>query len=257
MQFKLNWNRMHLACIEKNSFLLSLYFFYRKFEKYRIMDAKIKYLSEFILPERLEVMCNKLDLRTRYLTVVLENIYQPQNTSAVLRTCEAFGVQDIHVIENGNNYRVDPGVALGTQKWLNIYKNRGTSPVVESIKNLKKNGYRIVATAPDDGGVTLEDFDIEKGKFALLFGTELTGLSEKAMNLADESLYIPMVGFVESFNISVSAAIVLHHLTGKLRKSTVDWSLQKNEKEEILFEWLMRSIRSSDLIMQRFIENSI
>lgn len=214
----------------------------------------IHYLSEFITPERLDLFERTLDQRTRYLTIALEDIYQPQNASAVLRTVDCFGLQDAYIIENNNQFEVDREVAMGATKWLNIKKfNKKENNSSDAIKHLRKKGYRIVATTPHEGDTNLEDYELEKGKTALFFGTELTGISDIVKNEADEFLKIPMYGFTESFNISVSAAIILHHLTHQLRFHTsLDWRLTQQERDEIKLGWLRRTIKSSALIEAQY-----
>jgi len=216
----------------------------------------IEYLSGFITENRLEQLKHVLEHRTRYLTVVLEDIYQSQNASAVLRTCDCFGVQDVHIIENRNEYKINPDVALGASKWLslNYYKEKENN-TLEAINKLKRAGYRIVATTPHTNDVNLEDFDLNKGKSALVFGTELTGVSEVVLENADEFMKIPMYGFTESFNISVSAAITLHHLVYKMKESSMAWHLSDEERDGIMLSWLRRSIKKSDIIEKRYYEN--
>lgn len=215
----------------------------------------LTYLLNYVTNERREAFENVLAQRSRYLTVVLEDIYQSQNASAVLRTCDCFGVQDVHIIENENEYDINPDVSLGSNKWLNMHRyNQKKQNTADALMALKAKGYRIVATCPHANQTNLEDFNIEAGKFALVFGTELTGVSETVKAHADEFLTIPMHGFTESFNISVSAAICLHQLAERLRKSTIDWKLSPEEAKEIYFEWLKRSIKRSDLIIDRYFE---
>ena len=216
----------------------------------------IKYLSKFSTEHRVELFDKIIDYRTNYITVVLEDIFQPHNASAVLRSCDCFGLQDVHIIENRNQYKVNPDVALGSSKWLNLNKYNNTKEnTLEAISVLKNKGYRIVATTPHSNDVDLENFDLNKGKFALFFGTELTGLSEIMLKNADEFLKIPMFGFTESFNISVSAAIILHHLTYKLRNSNIDWKLTPEEKDDLKIQWLKQSIKKADAIEKEFIKN--
>lgn len=227
-------------------------FFIKKASKVR--KELIQHLKQFVTDNRLEVFEKVLNYRTRYITVALEDIYQSQNASAVLRTSDCFGLQDIHIIENKNQYNINPDVALGSSKWLNLKKYNGQeNNTIEAINNLRGNGYRIVATTPHTKDVNLEDFDLTRGKVALFFGTELQGLSELMIENADEYLKIPMYGFTESFNISVSAAIILHHLTGKLRNSELDWRINDCEKEELMFQWLKKTIKSSSMLIEEFL----
>lgn len=204
----------------------------------------IEELSGLITRRRRDLFDRVLDFRTRYITVVLEDIYQSHNASAVLRTCECFGIQDVHIIENKNTYNINPDVVLGATKWLNLKKyNRLDYNTTETIKELRDHGYRIIATTVNEKAVSLHNFNLRAGKCALFFGTELTGLSDAVLEQADEFLKIPIYGFTESFNISVSAAIILSQLTMGLHQSDLSWRLTKAEREEQLFGWLKKSIR--------------
>ncbi|MDR1983391.1 MAG: RNA methyltransferase [Prevotellaceae bacterium] len=211
-----------------------------------------KYLAQFVQDERMQLLQQKLLQRTRYICVCLEDIYQSQNASAVLRTCEAFGIQDIHIIEDKNKYQINPMVVKGSAKWLSLYKYNSAQPSRDAVKHLKNQGYRIVATTPYGNNITLENFDITKGKTAIFFGTEYSGISNTVKENADEFITIPMFGFVESFNISVSAAIILHHLVMKLRKSKTAWKLNEDEQNKIMLQWLRATIRRSDEIIERY-----
>jgi len=213
----------------------------------------IKYLSDFVTKNRLETFHNIIDNRTRYITIVLEDIFQSHNASAVLRTCDCFGIQDVHVIENRNIFNPNPEIALGSSKWLSIHSSKKTT---DSIKGLKEKGYRIVATVPQKEAVFLNDFDLNKGKTALLFGTELTGLTQDAISMADEFIKIPMYGFTESFNVSVSVSIILSNLVERLKSTKIKWHLNHDEKNDILLEWLKESIQSSDKIIERFLSQN-
>lgn len=212
----------------------------------------IEYMSGFISDNRRQKFEEVIKWRTRHITVILEDIYQPHNASAVLRSCDCFGIQDIHVIENKNRYNINPDVALGSPKWLNLNKyNKNDNNTLDCIRSLKEKGYRIVATTPHKDDCNIEDLKVD-GKLALMFGTELEGISPLAKEHADEFVKIPMFGFTESFNISVSAAICLHTLVGKLHASNIDWHLSDEEKNEVLLKWLRSSINKADLIEREF-----
>ncbi len=216
----------------------------RPLEEQRALNA---YLEMFVTHARKEKINRALQRRQRYLTVVLEDIFQPHNASAVLRNCDAFGIQDVHIIENRNRYRINPDVELGTAQWLSIRTyNEGDSNTAAAIGAIKKNGYRILATTPHGDDQFIQEVSLDKGPIALLFGTELTGLSGEAIEMADEFVRIPMQGFVESFNISVSVAISLYALDEKLRSSKhIDWQLGEAEKEAIRYQWLSASLEKS------------
>jgi tRNA (guanosine-2'-O-)-methyltransferase len=220
----------------------------------QIKEKLLEHLLTFITDNRRELFMKVIAQRTRHITVVLEDIYQPHNASAVLRTCDLTGVQDVHIIENKNVYDVNPDVAMGSSKWLNLIKYNGFEDnTVAAFKQLKQNGYRIVATTPHKNDKSLEDISLDK-KMAFVFGTEMHGLSEGAIQMADEFVRIPMAGFTESYNISVSAALVLYTLTQKLKKSTNPWQLNKYEQVDILLEWARRSINRPELIEKKFLK---
>jgi len=187
------------------------------------------------------------------MTLVLEEVFQSHNISAVLRSCECFGIQDVHIIENRNAFRISPDISLGAHKWLTLHHyGKGTGDTTDALKSLKNQGYRLVATTPHEKHHTLEDFDVSAGKFALVLGTELHGLTPEALQLADEFIVVPMVGFTESLNISVTAAIFIQHLSQRLRHSSADWRLTPDEQLSVRISWLKQSIRNSDLILSRF-----
>ena len=223
-----------------------------------VMKEKLlNYLKKFVTPERSNKIEDIVEQRTKYISIVLEDIYQSQNASAVLRSCECFGIQDVHIIENRNTYQVNPDVALGSNKWLNLlrYNQPDTNNTTVAISHLRNAGYRIVATTPHQNDKKLEDFNLLAGKTALFFGNELEGLSDEIINSADEFLKIPMYGFTESFNISVSVAVILHHLSFQLRNSNIHWQLSDREKTDLQLQWLKKSIKESEIIEKNFYKN--
>lgn len=208
-------------------------------------QRRIDYFARMITPERHGRIEQVLAERTRYLTVVLEDIFQPHNASAVLRSCDAFGVQDVHVIENSNTFTSHSGVELGTSQWLTVHRYReNENNTREAVQSLKDQGYRIIATSPHAEDTDLEKLDVTAGKMALLFGTELTGLSPLALDLADEYVKIPMFGFVESLNISVSCAVSLHHIMHEIRSMTIDYALGEQEKAALRLKWMRQSLKN-------------
>ncbi len=220
-------------------------------------SALIEYLFEFITESRKNRMLEVLNNRTRYISILLEDIYQPHNASAVLRSCDCFGIQDVLVVERINKFSPDHGVSLAADKWLSVNTWNGDQvPIAEIIRQMKQSGYRIVATTPHTNDVQLHEFDIGKGPVLLMFGSELKGLSQQALDNADEYLKIPIWGFSESLNISVSAAVILHHLTLKMRQSNISWGLSDSEKLEILQQWLIRDINNAGKIIERWREQN-
>lgn len=215
----------------------------------------LNHLMQFVTESRKARFDAVIKYRTRYLTIVLEDIFQPHNASAVLRSCDCFGIQDVHIIENSNKYEVNPDVALGSSKWLTLLKyNQDNNNTRNCLETLRANGYRIVATTPHEDGCTIDELPLGQ-KTALVFGTELEGLTPLALEMSDAFVKIPMYGFTESFNISVSAALSLYHLTEKLRKSSIRWQLSEDEELDIRLLWVRQSVKNSEMIEKRFLES--
>ena len=204
------------------------------------------YLLTFISDKRKARFDEVLSQRTDHLRIVLENVYQDHNASAVLRSCESFGVQNVHFIENRNPLRISADVSLGSQKWLTIHKHhQRENNTISAIKHLKELGYRIVATTPHKNDCTIDRLTVDK-KLALVFGTELEGISQDVIDHADEFVKIPMYGFTESFNVSVCAALSMYELTTRIRNSVPDYLLSGQQKLDVYFEWLKNSVEKSE-----------
>ncbi len=215
-------------------------------------NALLNYLQGFITEKRKQKFEEILSGRTRHFTVVLEDIYQKHNTSAVVRSCDVFGVQDVHIIENKYKSYLSNQVAKGAEKWLNFhYYRKADNNNVHCIKTLAKKGYKIIATTPHNDSCFLEDFNISQ-KSAFVFGVEKEGVSKDILGMADGYLKIPMVGFTESLNISVAVAIILQRLTSKLRNSEINWQLTEKEKNELRLLWTKRSIKNVEGIIKRW-----
>lgn len=211
----------------------------------------IEHLETFLTRSRKEKFLNVLSERTKHFTVATEDVYQLHNTSAVIRTCDVFGIQEVNIIEERNSKRIDREIAMGAQKWVDL--NRFNS-VEDCIVDLKSKGYQIIATTPHVGDCMLHEFDISN-KACFFFGRETEGLSQEVMDAADGFLKIPMVGFTESLNISVSAAIILQHVTTKLKQSDIPWQLTEEQQLEKRKDWIKKSLKSYDEIVERFHKN--
>jgi tRNA (guanosine-2'-O-)-methyltransferase len=221
-----------------------------------MIDEKLlNYFEGFLTDNRKSLFKKVLENRTRHFAVVLEDIFQPHNASAVVRTADIFGVQDVHAIENKYTNKVSRHVAKGSQKWITSkrYKSDGDNSKI-CLDNLREEGYQIIATTPHNDSCLLQDFDVTK-KSAFVFGVEAEGVSDFVKEQADGFLKIPMVGFTESLNISVAAAIVLQDVTTKLRNSDVDWQLSQEEKDELYYDWVKKTIKNVDKIESHYHQN--
>lgn len=210
----------------------------------------LAYLEEFITENRKNKFLKVLEKRTNHFTIAVEDIFQLHNTSAVMRSCEVFGIQNLHVIEEKFGKSIDKEIAMGAQKWVDV--NRYDSNI-SCIKTLKEKGYQIIATTPHENDCVLDEFDISKPS-AIFFGTERDGLSEEIMKEADGFMKIPMAGFTESLNISVSAAIIIQSIMSRLHKSDLDWHLSEEEMITLRLAWTKNSIKDIKRIEQRFKE---
>ena len=210
----------------------------------------LTYLEGFITENRKEGFLRVLKNRTKHFTIAMEDVFQLHNTSAVMRSCEVFGIQELNVIEQKFGKSIDKEIAMGAEKWVDI--NRFSS-IQDCITNLKGKGYQIIATTPHNDSCLLHEFDITKPS-ALFFGTERDGLSEEVMQQADGFLKISMVGYTESLNISVSAAIIIQDVTNRLRQSDINWQLKDEEVLEKRLDWTRKSIKDIEFIQKKFYE---
>ena len=202
----------------------------------------LEFLRPFITPHKREVIRANLLRRTRFLTIVLEDLFHAHNASACLRSCDGFGVQDVHIIENENPHVLNSDIELGSAQWLTLNRYcTAENNTLACLSRLREDGYQLAATSLKADALALEDFQPTQ-KTALLFGREMEGLSDSALEQADLHLRIPMFGFADSFNISVAVAICLHHITWKLRRSAIDWSLSEEESCELELDWVKASV---------------
>ncbi|MCX7696618.1 MAG: RNA methyltransferase [Bacteroidales bacterium] len=216
-------------------------------------DDFIHYLQSLLTHERVQRMKKVLSQRTNHIVVVLEDIYQGHNASAVLRTCDGYGIQYVYVIENKNVFSPNEEICLGADKWLTIAKFSEQNAIKEVYQNLKKHGYKIVATTLADDAIPLHQIEINQ-PIAIVFGTEKDGLSNQAIEMADVRTIIPMYGFTRSYNVSVSAAIALEILTQKMIKNGIRRGLPDSEQKKILVHWMLQNFSNPEEILRNYVE---
>jgi tRNA (guanosine-2'-O-)-methyltransferase len=216
-------------------------------------ESLLAYVQNFLTPHKQALIEKILNHRTRWITVVLENIYQSQNASAVIRTCECYGLQDIHVVEKQSTFETNRQVLKGSHKWMTLKKYRAQTgrTVADCITQLKEQGYQVWATAPREDARPVHEMPLV-GKTALVIGNELEGVSSEAMALADACVTIPMFGFTESFNLSATVAILLSQLVPKLHASDLPWQLTEQEKLALRLQWSLKSVRKADTLEKDF-----
>ncbi len=215
-------------------------------------EQLINYLSQFISEERYNRIFEVSGNRTHHVAIIVENLYQSHNMSAVLRTAECLGVQNVHIIENNFEYKVSKEVSMGADKWLSMYRYHDKENNTEAcLQVVKAAGYKIVATMPAEHDCLLDDIDITEPK-AFLFGTELLGLTPQAIAMADEFVKIPMYGFTESYNISVSVALTMMNVVQRLHHSDIHWQLSPEELLDLRLSWIKKSIKDVESIIERY-----
>jgi len=212
-------------------------------------------LTNVINDDRISLLKEVLDQRTRYLTVVLDDIYYPQNASAILRTSECLGIQDLYAIEDKNKLKVNSDVVKGASKWINLRRYNEQDGRNECIEGLKQQDYKIVAMTISEDCIPLEQLPIDK-KLALCFGCEETGLHKDIENKADYKVQIPITGFTQSYNVSVSAGISLYYLINRIKESRHNWQLNQEEKEKLLIDWLSKSTPTGNSLLEKYMEES-
>lgn len=223
------------------------------FDRYNLSQLQQLYNSacELFSDNKRQLFERLAPLRTRHITVVLEDVYQSHNASAVLRSCDCFGIQDVHVVENRNSFNPAGDVAVGASKWVDYFKYPTTRATYDYLHS---QGYRIIATLPHEQDTMITDLDVSQ-PLALVFGTELTGLTEEAIEGADGYVKIPMYGFTESFNISVCAALTLFHLSEKMRADgNIPWQLDEEAQLRLKLNWCMQVIKDGRRVMEELMK---
>ncbi len=220
-------------------------------EQHKLLQ-RIAFLEQHISAHRLQKIKNVLAQRTRHLTVVLENLYHPENGNAVMRSVECFGLQEMYVVQEKYDWKYSLKIARGAAKWTDVHayssENGGAAACYQQ---LRERGYQLVATDPQPGSFTAQNLDISK-PVALIFGTESTGVAPETLAMADARIHIPMVGFTESFNISVSAGILLAQLRQRLEAEVPHWQLTEADQVAIYADWLAKSVRHADALLRVF-----
>lgn len=209
-------------------------------------------LEQFILSKRKKRLQEVLDKRTASLTLVVDSFHKEHNIDAVLRTCEAFGMQHVHVIPQSEKVKPFQDITQGADRWLTIHYYETAE---ECIRRLKEEGFRILAGSLGEGSVPLRDCDFS-GKVALVLGNEVDGASEAVIKMADGLFVIPLVGFSQSLNVSVAAGITIHHVRQwkENRKEKAE-ALPENENQQLMEKWIKKSVKHADRILDVLNEN--
>ncbi len=214
----------------------------------------LQYISQYVTEHKRNFIEKVLAQRTRYLTVVLEDIYQSQNASAVIRTCECMGIQDVHIVENSNKYSANRNVLKGADKWITLHRYRDKTKNQTQIcfQELRNKGYRIIAADPAESNRSVHEMDLSQ-PVAIIMGNELHGLSPYTCQHCDERVTIPMYGFTGSLNISVSAALCIQSVIRRIHNTDIPVGLSIEEKEALRYDWYKKIVRRSSIIEREFL----
>lgn len=217
-----------------------------------IEPSALAYLQSFMLEGRIARFNEMLQERTRHLTIVMDKVVDPYNISAVMRTAECFGIQDLHLLETDRPFKAARKIQRGSVQWVDLYKYEpGEENALRCIRQLKEKGYKIVATTPHTRQQSIADLNIEQ-PIALVLGQERDGVSDLMKEHADEFVVIPMQGFTESLNISVAASIMIYELNKRLRESSINYRLSEKEKYELMVKWTYNSVENAGGILKNY-----
>lgn len=202
----------------------------------------LPFIEQFLTDQRKILLHEVLEKRTRHVTVVLDDIFHSHNAGAILRNCDCFGIQDIHIVENRYSWERHPRVESGSKKWLTMHRYNGKADnTLDCFKALKAKGYKIAATTPHTD-LSIDDLPLDQ-PIAFVFGAERRGVSELALQNADLLCRIPMHGFTESFNVSVAAALTLHAMRRRLAAENIPHALSIHEKKALKYLWTRNSLK--------------
>lgn len=216
----------------------------------------LDYFQQFMSGHKIDLFEQKVLDRTRHFTLVLEDLFHPHNASAILRTCDCMGIQDVHMIENNHQFKNEKDISLGSRKWLNIQRyNDSDLSSPSCINQLKEKGYTIAVLSPHHNDVTIDQYPVEN-KTAFILGAEKHGLTEYSLNNADYHVKVPMHGFTESYNVSITAALSMYEMTQRMRSSSLDWHLSSEEQWRVKLSWTLRTIRSSRDIVKKYVKEN-
>lgn len=210
-------------------------------------------LQPHMTDRRLQRIRDVVSERTRTVVPVIEGLVNTGNVSAVMRSAEALGYQDVHVIEGNNErYKHSQRTAGGAQQWLDVWRWRGPETFATHMHDA---GYRLVATHLHADTVPIRSLDFTEPT-ALIFGNEEAGVSDAMMREVDAACEIPLPGFMESFNVSVAAAVALYHAQqDRLDRQNHHADLSEAEQSRLVARFCLRSVTEPERIIRRKLED--
>lgn len=206
------------------------------------------YIKQFLTDERLEKIEHFAPESSDFVLPVLEDVYQFRNAAAIVRSVESCGFHKVVALQEENNFEPNLRVTKGADTWVEVEKLPRN---IASLQKIKDRGYKIVAVSLENNAKMLPEYEITE-PIALVFGTEMEGVTQEILDFADETLAIPMYGFTRSFNVSVAASICMYELKQKLMKSSIDYKLDEYKLMKMKIRWAVNSIKSGKQILEKY-----
>lgn len=216
------------------------------------LEQTFEYLKQFLTEERLQKIEHFAPESSDFILPVVEDVYQFRNAAAIVRSVEACGFHKVVALQEEYSFEPNLRVTKGADTWVEVEKLPRN---MESFQDIKNRGYKIVAVSLENNAKMLPEYEI-KEPIALVFGTEMEGVSQEILDFADETLAIPMYGFTRSFNVSVAASICMYELKQKLIKSDIDYKLNEEKLLRKKILWAVNSIRSGQQIFDKYLKEN-
>lgn len=210
-----------------------------------------EYLKQFLTEERLAKIDHFSQESSDFVLPVMDDVYQFRNAAAIIRSVEACAFHKVIAMEEENVFNPNLTVTKGAETWVEVEKMPKN---LDSLKNIKERGYKILAVSLEKNAVMLPDYQVTE-PIALVFGTELEGVSKEVIDFADETLAIPMYGFTKSYNVSVAAGICMYELKQKLLRSDIDYKLSEEKLLKMKIRWAVNSMRSGQQIFEKYLKD--
>lgn len=205
-------------------------------------------LEPMLTPERIARIDAVLDARLGSVTLAVEDTYDPHNAAATIRTSEALGMQELHVIEPGQRFSAVKGVTRGAHRWIELHRWPAADLAASA---LRARGFRVFATLPDARAVSIEEVDVST-PLAVIFGNEHEGVSQKAIDACDGTVTVPMFGFTESYNLSVTVGLAMGRLVARRRAHIeAHGDLDPDRRARLRARWFALRIRGVVGVLER------
>lgn len=211
-------------------------------------------LFDLLTEHKKNLFTTLIEYRTNHIAWLADNFYHEQNSSAIIRSADCFGYNTVFVIEDKYRFKVNEEIAMGAQKWVNtVIFQVGNVDYGQAIHAIKQSGYKLIAATPHINGLSVENLDIRK-PICIAMGSERHGHHPEILEEADGFVAIPMEGFSESLNVSVTAGVLMYTLKKRLKSEGIDWQLSDADKKRQILIWMLKTIPSAQKMVERWIQ---